>query len=145
MANIDVAVFFDIGATLLTDDDEWIPGARATLDELRRRQVRLGLISNTGSLSRAELIAELPADFDLPSYGALALLSSEIGIEKPDLRIFTLARKRAAVETVIFCSENLEHCLAAQRAGLLVLRVNPPAQSDISSLIGILERASILS
>ena len=48
------------------------------------------------------------------------MLSSEIGIEKPDLRIFALAKQQAATETVVFCSEDLEHCLAAQRVGLQV-------------------------
>lgn len=140
-----VVVFFDLGRTLVITPAKWIPGAAELLVKLRERGVRLGIISNTGDLDRAALAAELPPDFDFASFDAqLVLLSSEVGIEKPLPGIFQLAVQRAGGATAVFCTEQPEHALAAQRAGLLAHRVTAPPDSDIASVIEVLELAGIL-
>lgn len=118
-------VFFDIGDTLVTSGS-WVEGAKATLEQLKSSGVRLGLISNTGNLSRDELKDHLPSDFSFEDFeDALIVLSSEVGIEKPDLRIFLLAVQRAAAPPwcSLFVGENLAETLAAQAAGLRAARI----------------------
>lgn len=93
-----------------------MPGALEALAELRRRRVRLGIISNTGGMTRRAIIETLPRDFDLGAFEAgLVIFSSEVGVEKPDPHIFRLAVERTALpaEECLFCTENLLHTLAA--------------------------------
>lgn len=59
------AAFFDLGDTLVVPADRsWVPGAADLLAEFRSRGVRLGVISNTGTLTRDQLARLLPPDFD---------------------------------------------------------------------------------
>ena len=94
------AVFFDLGDTLVEEDPSpvaerayrWLPGARATLQELAEAGLRVGLISNTGSFDRDDLGRILPVDFQWSLFDPhLVLLSSEVDLDKPDPRIFRLA------------------------------------------------------
>jgi HAD superfamily hydrolase (TIGR01549 family) len=131
-------VFFDLGDTLVSTSRDWIPGAKETLSTLRTKGVRLGLISNTGTLSRTQLLQLLPADFDLTVFDSgLLLLSSEVGCEKPALTIFQLAVERTAelASHCLFCTENLLDTLAAQQIGLRVARLQKPPASDLHELI----------
>ena len=131
-------VFFDLGETLVTGSRQWVSGAPQVLFTLRDRGVRLGIISDTGSLTRPQLLDLLPTDFDLQLFEPdLVLLSSETGIEKPDIRIFLEGIRRAAVSPIecLFCTENLAHAMAAQRVQMRSARVLPPANSDLSSLL----------
>ncbi|MCA9070223.1 MAG: hypothetical protein KDA84_14920, partial [Planctomycetaceae bacterium] len=90
-------IFFDIGDTLVSQGN-WVRGATDILDALKSSGVRLGLISNTGNLSRDQLQNHLPGDFRFDSFDdGLVLLSSEVGIEKPHLGIFLLAIQRAGI------------------------------------------------
>ena len=108
-------VFFDIGETLvrrnLAGEHEWQPGAEQLIDELGGSGYRLGVISNTGALTRDELEDLLPATFSFDRFEpALVVLSSEVGVEKPDLRIFftALAAGRVEPQRCCFVGENLE-------------------------------------
>ena len=118
----------------MTASRNWVPGAKEIVFQLRTAGTRLGIISNTGTLSRTELAAQLPVDFDLAAFEAgLILLSSEVLVEKPDLALFQLAVTRAAVpgSRCLFCTENLLHTLAAQQVGMHVARIAGPPESDI--------------
>jgi len=139
-------VFFDLGDTLVRSPTEWVPGAKNVLTTLRGMNLRLGVISNTGQLTRAQLLQQLPTDFDLSVFEpALVLFSSEVGIEKPSLAIFQLAAQRAGagVHQCLFCTENLTDSVAAQRAGMLAARVQKPPASDIATLIQAVQSAGI--
>ncbi|MCA1633615.1 MAG: HAD hydrolase-like protein [Acidobacteria bacterium] len=143
---INVA-FFDLGETLLTRRRESVPGAREVLAELRRRQVRLGIISNTGDMSRRAILETLPRDFDLGAFEQrLVIFSSEVGVEKPDPRIFRLSVERASLpaEECLFCTENLLHTLAAQQVGMRAARVLPPPGSDVGTLVRELAASGML-
>lgn len=124
-----------------------MPGALEALAELRRRRVRLGIISNTGGMTRRAIIETLPRDFDLGAFEAgLVIFSSEVGVEKPDPHIFRLAVERTALpaEECLFCTENLLHTLAAQQAGMRAARVLPPPGSDVGTLVRDLAASGLL-
>ena len=127
MADMEIqTVFFDIGDTLVRDAQNWIPGAKEFLGQISSTNLRLGLISNTGNLQRNELLSHLPHDFDFQDFeDELILISSEVGIEKPDIRIFLKAVEKAAVPpwTCFFVGEKLEETFAAQRAGMRSIRI----------------------
>jgi FMN phosphatase YigB (HAD superfamily) len=141
-------VFFDLGDTLVVPADRsWVPGAKATLAELRSRGLRLGVISNTGTLSRGQLTPHLPPDFDWAAFAdQLVILSAVVHVEKPAVEIFRLAVKAAEVGAAecLFCTENLTDTLAAQRAGMHVARVIPPPHSDVGSLPAALSQAGVI-
>lgn len=139
-----IAVFFDLGMTLVeSDTTKWNPGAPDVLTELRAQGLRLGVISNTGDLTRDQLKSRLPSDLDWNIFEpGLVILSSEVKIEKPALKIFHLAVSRAGVPAgrCLYCSEDLEETLAAQHAGMLAARIHPPPKSDLQSLSEVLRR-----
>ncbi|MFT5300868.1 MAG: ribonucleotide monophosphatase NagD (HAD superfamily) [Mariniblastus sp.] len=60
-------IFFDIGDTLVSKK-KWLPEAKQTMASWRSAGLRVGLISNTGSLSRDELQNLLPTDFDYADF-----------------------------------------------------------------------------
>ena len=71
--------------------EEVPPEVPAALDRLRGR-VRMGVVSNANGTVRAKL-----ARVGLAEYFELIVDSHEVGIEKPDPRIFTLALERMGV------------------------------------------------
>lgn len=141
------AVFFDLGDTLVTKPRQWIPGAQGALSSLRFKKLRLGVISNTGESSRDALLGELPVDFSFVLFDPkLILLSSEVGIKKPNVKIFELAVERSELPSsqCLFCTENLLDSLVAQRAGMRVARVQKPPQSDMEKLIDTLALSGLV-
>lgn len=141
-------VFFDLGDTLvIRSDRSWVPGAKETLAALRDRGLRLGVISNTADLSREGLCQLLPPDFSWATFDPdLVILSSEVGVEKPDPEIFrrAVAAAGGAAGECLFCTEELIHALAAQRVGMAAARVRPPPASDVGGLVAALAAAGVL-
>lgn len=139
-------IFFDLGLTLVgQDSSQWNEGAEQLLAQLRAANIRLGVISNTGDLTRAQLTARLPDTLDWNVFEpSLILLSSETGIRKPDVRIFQLAVERAGVEArrCLFCSDDLLETLAAQRVGLNAARLTPPPATELVTFFEMLDRLS---
>ena len=138
-------VFFDIEVTLVDCGKQWIGDALATLAGLRAKRIRLGLISNTATLTRDEILGRLPTDFDLALFEPeLVLFSSEIGIEKPDVRIFELAARRAHTTPTqcLFCTEDDAHVTAALNAGFKAMRV--ASAQAMQTLVSDLEAAGLL-
>jgi FMN phosphatase YigB (HAD superfamily) len=130
-------LFFDMGDTLVSSTREWLPGAKELLPKLKADGYRIGVISNTATLTRAQLKAILPPDFDFGLFsGELVLLSSETGIEKPKLEAFSSAVQKAKVPAsrCLFCTESALDTLAAQKAGMAAIRLLPPPHSDIGTL-----------
>ena len=128
-------VFFDIGDTLISRK-AWLPGAKQMLADLRAKGIRIGLISNTGRMSRDELQGMLPEGFDFDEFEeGLVMLSSEVGIEKPRITIFSLAIHHAGVPpwATMFVTETLGHSLAAQSAGMMAARIDG-TESDFIKL-----------
>ncbi|MDJ0950716.1 MAG: HAD-IA family hydrolase [Alphaproteobacteria bacterium] len=122
---VPTTVFFDIGDTLVRSAS-WLEGAQACLDALRAQGARLGIISNTKSMNRSELKALLPGDFDFDDFDpALVVLSSEVGLEKPDPRIFLHAVRVSGSQPseCVFVGEVVEETWAAQAIGMRAIRV----------------------
>ena len=130
MTSVSILVaFFDLGKTLVQDERRWVNGAQNVLNELKEHRVRLGIISNTGELNRDQLRAHLPQDFDFGAFDSeLILLSSEVGLSKPDRRLFleAIQRTRVSPAECLFCSEDASHTLVAQSVGIRSFRVLPP-------------------
>ena len=136
------AVFFDIGNTLVTADKKWVAGARDALSQLRERRIPVGVISNTEDLTRDQILDLLPDDFDFDRFEPdLVLLSSEVGLEKPDQRFFSLAVERACTEPsrCLFCGEDLTETVAAQQAGLRAIRLAADTAPDFAALIDLVD------
>ena len=141
-------VFFDIGDTLVGKDKQWLPGAQAVLTALKALGLRLGVISNTGELTREDLTKLLPPDFDWKIFEPeLVVLSSEVKVAKPSPAIFQKAVERAGVEAArcLFCTEELPHTLVAQAVGMRAARVEKPPHSDVADLLDALKQSGLLA
>jgi|AP12_2_1047962.scaffolds.fasta_scaffold17913_2 FMN phosphatase YigB (HAD superfamily) len=133
-------IFFDIGETLVSGK-EWKPGAKSCLQKLQQSDMPTGVISNTGSLTRLELAAHLPDDFDFGLFRpALIILSSEFRAQKPHPAIYFHAIEMAAVEpwNCVFCGEDPHETWAAQSVGMRSFRVTrfPDDLDLLERLIG---------
>lgn len=129
-------IFFDIGNTLISKK-QWLPGAREFVVAVKEKKIRVGLISNTGNLTRDQLQRLLPEEFDFAVFEeGLTLLSSEVGVEKPNLGIFSLAVQHAGVSPweTMFVGESLTESLAAQRAGMMSARI-ADSENDYMELL----------
>jgi FMN phosphatase YigB (HAD superfamily) len=132
------AVFFDLGDTLVDGHSTttWLPGAKAALSALKSKGFRLGIISNTATLSRSQILGILPADFDIKLFESqLVLFSSEVGVEKPKPQIFNLAvtRSNASASSCLFVTEDIVDTLVAQHVGLRSIRVTTGSE-DLTNL-----------
>ena len=126
------AVFFDIGDTLVHHGN-WMPGAKQLIADLKGDGRNIGLISNTGDLSRQQLADRLPDDFAFDVFDeALILLSSEVQISKPNPRIFELAISRSGIppEACLFCGENSIEVETAESLGMKTLHFEGPDSFD---------------
>jgi REG-2-like HAD superfamily hydrolase len=88
-------VVADISASfgkIIPDESMWIdyPDAKPTLDDLRRRGITTGLISNATDLARRVL-----RRLDMEKYFDPIIISSEIGHRKPEREIFDIALRDA--------------------------------------------------
>jgi putative hydrolase of the HAD superfamily len=72
------------------------PDVVATLDELQRRGLRLGIVSNAAYLPR--LMKEQLAFLDLAKYFSGVTFSSEIGVRKPHPAIYQDALAKVGIE-----------------------------------------------
>ncbi len=104
---------------------EAAPRAREVLDTLRRRGLRLGVVSNFDHRLPALLEA-----LDLAAPLELVLLPGEARAAKPDPRIFALALERlgVAASAALYVGDDADHDVAGARAaGLRALQVGPAA------------------
>ena len=134
MSKLKIA-FFDIGETLVrrldTGQFVLVDGAFEAVKAFADRHMLTGIISNTEGITRDQLIDLLPNSFDFGVFEpSLVILSSEVGVKKPDRAIFELALHRGrtlipelTAEECIFCGENLAEIMAAQRSGFFGARV----------------------
>jgi len=145
--NFIKVAFFDLGGTLVANNRDWILGAQGTLARLSEKQVRLGVISNTGDLSRPAILDLLPEDLDLGIFEeGLIIFSSEVHVAKPDPEIFRLAIRQAGVQPAecLFCTEEPSHLLVARQEEMQTARVGTAPGGDIGELVGVLVSRGLL-
>ena len=95
---------------------------RPTLEKLKGRGLRLGVLSNW-----SEHLALVLKRHDLDRYFSFLVVSAEAGCEKPDERIFRMAidRAEAPVDRILYIGDYPEEdILPAERAGLDALLID---------------------
>ncbi len=102
------AVFFDLGDTLIVEEAAggkhlWeaalqkLPHLDEVLTELKRRSLKLGIITNTIT-SREEHVRMALRKIDIEKYFSIVITSVDVGHEKPDERIFMTALRALKVK-----------------------------------------------
>ncbi|NIW35262.1 MAG: HAD-IA family hydrolase [Gemmatimonadetes bacterium] len=126
------------------EDALWIrpvPGTLEMLRGLRAAGLRLGVISNAdGRVARYLANAGLADEFEI------ILDSGELGIEKPDPRIFQLALERLGVrsEEAVYVGDTWEvDVVGAREAGLRPIYLGAP-RDGVRCIAGILELPAAL-
>ena len=153
-------VLFDLGKTL-EDQDVLLPGARQTLQAIQEMRdhsgeaVALALVSDFDMPDDPEQIPIIQQQYYeiLEGLGIRSFfepvadrvtLSSEVGIFKPDEKIF-----RAVIEKlneglsfgdVVFVTENWEHVIATRRLGMSAIHFKGPGQNagDVERLVDVI-------
>lgn len=105
---------------------------------LRDEGLKLGLLTNNVKEFGSAWRATIPVDelFDA------VVDSSEVGLRKPDRRIYLLTCERLAVEpsSAVFVDDNLENVAAARAVGMEAVHFEDDPLAAISELDAILER-----
>jgi putative hydrolase of the HAD superfamily len=102
------AVFFDLGDTLIVEEVTggkhlWeatlqkLPYLDEVLGELKRKSLKLGIITNTVT-SREEHVRMALRKIDVEKYFDVILTSVDVGHEKPDERIFMTALRKLRIK-----------------------------------------------
>ena len=127
----------------------WIgvePGTVDALDELRRRGLRLGVVSNSdGKVAEALAAAGLRQHFEVVVDSTLA------GVEKPDPRIFAVALETMgidAAETVYVGDVYEVDVVGARRAGLFPVLLDAGGarhRDDVSIIASLSELPGLLA
>jgi leucyl aminopeptidase len=134
------SVFFDLGDTLVKNSatKTWLPGAKELVISLKSKGFRLGILSNTGTLTpRTAILGILPLDFDVNWFEpALVIFSSEVGVEKPKPAIFELAVTRSGIPSgnSLYVSESILETMVAQHAGMRSIRIRT-GSDDLANLV----------
>jgi len=113
-----------------------------TLAELKKRQYKLGVISNSNGS-----IKELLTNCGLAGYFDLIVDSSEFGIRKPDPKIFEFAlnKLKAAPGESLFVGDSYEiDILGAENAGLTAVLFDPLKRFDPLKCTKINELSALL-
>lgn len=120
--------FVELMRGKLASYTSWSDGAERLLRCLHARRHPMALVTN-GSVSQRQKIDAIEASrfFDV------VLISGEVGIAKPDPRIFQLAMSRlnASPGRSVFIGDSLEHDMAgARHAGMMTVLLNRSGEVD---------------
>jgi putative hydrolase of the HAD superfamily len=112
----------------------WVPyeAVVPALTELRRRSLRLGVISNWDASARSLL-----ARHGLEGFFEQVVVSSEVGCEKPCAEIFRLALERAGVAAAdcLYIGDNYyDDARGSRQAGMGCLIVNPFGRQGVEEI-----------
>lgn len=109
-----------------------IPGVAEMLKELRQRGVHIGLITNWDASCRSVLNAN-----NLDGWLDITVISSEVGIEKPEKAIFQMALDEAGAEAeeVLYVGDNYyDDVVGAGQAGIRSLLIAPYGRLGIEEI-----------
>jgi putative hydrolase of the HAD superfamily len=112
----------------------WVPydGMASALIELRRRGLRLGVISNWDASARSLL-----ASHGLERFFEHVVVSSEVGCEKPFPEIFRLALERAGVAAAdcLYIGDNYyDDARGSRQVGMGCLIINPFGRQGVEEI-----------
>lgn len=153
-------VLFDLGKTL-EDQDVLLPGARETPQAIQQMRdqseeaAALALVSDFDMPDNPEQLPVIRQRYYeiLEGLGIRSLfepvaervtLSSEVGVFKPDERIFRTVIEKLDEDLhfgdVVFITENREHVLAARRLGMRAIHFQGPGQNsgDVARLVDVI-------
>lgn len=104
-----------------------VPNGKEVVQELHRRGYTLGLISNV--ITSQEIPDWLEAD-GLAQYFSSVILSSVMGVRKPDPAIYHEAARRAGVEPgkCVYVGDNLKRDVTGTRQagfGMIIIMISP--------------------
>lgn len=105
-------------------DPYWLPfeGVREVLDELKRRSIGLGIISNWDWTARDVLTAAGLIDYFSP-----IVISAEVDCMKPDSRIFELALQKVGIPArqCLYVGDNYyDDALGSRKKGMPAVIIN---------------------
>ncbi len=104
------------------------PRLKETVETLHEMGMRMGVVSNIISTS---LVPHMLNEYGIAQYMECIVMSSEVGIRKPDPRIFEIALKRMGItarETCYVGDTISRDVLGARAANLgMVVRINNPS------------------
>lgn len=121
------------------------PDAHAALKWLKSRHKLIGLVCNTG-LTPGTTLRRFLSEQEVSDYFDLMIFSDEVGIRKPDCRIFQLAANKMKVEPwkVVHVGDNLgADIYGAKSAGFKAIHLSSAvgrdkiAESDPNSLVSL--------
>lgn len=99
-----------------------VPGARELLDALRH-QTRMGIITNNSVVEQIEKLRAL----DIAHFFEVIVISEDVGVTKPDARIFNIALERlgAAPHDAVMIGDSFTNDVqGADRAGIAPIWLN---------------------
>lgn len=123
---------------VLAEFEAWnlglFPGAIETLAELRARQRRLAVLSNTNEIHARRLVDEMA----IPSYVDSVFFSHLIGLRKPDERVYrhVAVELGVAPEDLVFFDDNADNVKSALGLGIRAWQVEgvPDLRARLTSL-----------
>ena len=104
-----------------------VAGARELLEVLSNR-CRLGIVTNNSTIEQTEKLRAL----NISSYFDAVVISEDVGVTKPDARIFAIALERigAQPKDAVFIGDNWTNDIAgALAAGMAAVWLNPEGQT----------------
>ena len=128
----EVSTEFD---KLIPEVKSWAeyPDARPLLDDLLDREFRLGIVSNA-----TDLVRKVLDNLELTKYFQSIVVSEEVGVRKPDPRIFHLASKeiKAPPNRAVYIGDRFTiDVVGAKRAGMnAILLDRSDSYSDVNCL-----------
>jgi putative hydrolase of the HAD superfamily len=129
-ADVAALIAADVASWTVYRDDVW-----ALLAAFRAAGGRSALLSNSGP----EVMAQVRADRALGSRFDAVVISCEVGLSKPDPRIFALCLERLglAAGATLFVDDRADNVEGAARAGLRTLHFEGPEALDrLRALLG---------
>jgi 2-haloalkanoic acid dehalogenase type II len=109
---------------LIPEVKNWVvfPDTRPLLEDLAERKFKLGVISNATDLARKVLV-----NLDLKKYFGSIVISAEVGVHKPNQKIFQIATKelKTPPNRAIYIGDRLAvDVVGATRAGMNAILVD---------------------
>lgn len=111
---------------------EAFPSTLQTLENLKEQGIRIGLISNWNDTARTVL-----DDTQLTSYFEKIIISSEVGMEKPDQRIFEIALDAIDIpaDECIYVGDNYyDDVVGSKQVGMDSILINAFGKKGIEEI-----------